>query len=111
MNKKDQLLTDMLTNGEGDSFALAAAAHARRRQAAKKLGLGAGTTAAALALWFAARPLKPVAGPAAAAIPAYEIISDAELLAQLKDQPVLLVKEHERITSVVFLSAPAERKW
>jgi hypothetical protein len=109
MNKKERLLTDMLTNGEGETFALAAAARARRRQAGKKLGLGAGMTAAAFALWFAARPLKPVVRPPAT--PAYEIISDAELLTQLKDQPVLLVKEHERITGVLFLSVPAERKW
>lgn len=103
MNKKDQLLTDALTNGEGDSFALAAAAHARRRQAAKQLTLGAGTVAAALAVWFATASPKPNFRPVLPAVPTYEIISDAELLAQLKDQPVLVLKDQGRITGVLFL--------
>jgi len=110
MNKKDQLLTDTLTHGEGERFALAAAARARRRQAVKQFGLGAGTLAAALAVWLATQAPQPVARPALAATPAYEIISDAELLAQLKDQPVLVIKDQERITSVVFLPASTERK-
>ena len=103
MNKKDQLLTDALTNGEGKTFALAAAACARRRQAAKQLGLGAGTVAAALAVWFAMHSPKPIVRPPPAALPAYEIISDADLLAQLKDQPVLVLKDQGRITGVLFL--------
>ena len=103
MNKKDQLLTDMLTNGEGDGFALAAAALVRRRQAVKQLGLGAGTVAAAFAVWFATHSPKPIFRPVLPALPAYEIISDAELLAQLKDQPVLVLKDQGRITGVLFL--------
>lgn len=109
-NKKDQLLADTLTNGEGESFALAAAAHARRRQATRRFGLAFGTIAAALALWFSPHRPNPVTPPTGTARPGYEIISDAELLAQLKDQPVLLIKDRERITSVVFLDTPGERK-
>lgn len=105
MNKKAQLLADTLGNGE--EAARAAAAFARRRRAAKQAGFATGLAAAVVAILFVARqsiPSSSVIVNVPAPTPAFEIISDQELLTQLKDQPVLLLKEGSRITGVVFLA-------
>lgn len=103
MTDKERLLTDLLDDGDGATFARAAAAHARRRRAVRHASLGLAAVALMAAVVFVYRP---EAAPAQAATraPAYEIISDQELLAQLKDERVMVLKDQNRITGVVFLA-------
>lgn len=107
MNKREHLLAETLGDNEGASFARAAAAHARRHRMGKQAGLAAGVSCALVAALVLTRP--PTAQPPAVAdahtpAPVLEIISDQELLAQLKDQPVLILKDQTGITGVVFLA-------
>lgn len=111
MNKKEKLIADTLGNGE--QAALAAAAHARRHRATKHAGLVAGLVAAVVVILFVAR--QPIAQPSIAvtqstAKPVFEIISDQELLAQLKDQPILVLKDRTGITGIVFLADKARTR-
>lgn len=111
MNKQEQLIADTLGENDGGRFALAAAAHARRRHAVRHAGVVAGVAAALVAVFFVIRQPRPKPSVAIAApAPAFEIISDQELLAQLKDQPVLILKNPTGITSVVFLADKADRR-
>ena len=107
MNKREQLLADALGENRGEDFARLAAARLRRRRTVRQVGaIAAVAGVAAAAFLFRPQPVAPhiemlTTGPA----PAVEIISDQELLAQLKDQPVLILKDDNRITGVVFLDA------
>lgn len=111
MNKREQLLTETLGEGGGEPFARLAAAHARRRRAARQLGAIAGL-AGVLTAGFVVWPAPPSGLPreqaAADRTPVLEIISDEELVNQLKDQPVMLLKDGQRVTGVVFLDARAK---
>lgn len=106
MNKREQLLADTLGGNEGADFARFAAARVRRRRMIRQLGAGVGAACLLAAVAFVSRP-QPVAPRAEVVIapptPAVEIMSDQELLAQLKGQPVLILKDDNRITGVVFL--------
>lgn len=110
MNKREQLLADALGENRGEDFARLAAARVRRRRAARLLGAVAGV-ACLLAAAFTFRP-QPAASPTEVAdtshTPALEIMSDQELLTQLKDQPVMFIRDDNRITGVVFLDAGAK---
>jgi hypothetical protein len=105
MNKREQLLADALGENRGEDFARLAAARVRRRRAARQLGAVA-RVVCLLASAFTFRS-QPAASPTEVVdtthIPAMEIMSDQELLAQLKDQPVLIIRDDNRITGVVFL--------
>jgi hypothetical protein len=111
MNKREHLLTETLVPGDGEAFARRAAAHARHRRSARQAGLVAGVACVLAAALILNRPpavQTPVVAPAAKTA-AFEIMSDQELLTQLKDQPVLLLKDQTGITGVIFLAdaAPA----
>lgn len=109
MNNKERLLTETLADGDGARFARAAAAYARRRRVMRHTGLAVATLAIAVAVGVQLAPTSASApatgiverGPFGRAN--VEIISDQELLAQLKDQPVLVLKGRTGITGVVFL--------
>lgn len=110
MNNKERLLAETLADEDGARFAQAAAAHARRRRAIRQMGLAAATLALVLVAGVLLAPKPPSKtvtgivqrGPFSRAN--VEIISDQELLAQLKDEPVLLLKDGSGITGVVFLT-------
>jgi alpha-beta hydrolase superfamily lysophospholipase len=108
MNKREHLITESLGDGNGANFARAAAAHIRRRRATKQAGLAAslgGALAAAFVLTGGPEtpdPTGPIAS-APAATPILEILSDQELLALFKDQPVLVLKDETGITGVILL--------
>lgn len=113
MNKKERLLEETLGAAEGAQFARQAATGIRRRRALRQAGLAAGAaTVAMIATLFVTPPPAPPSGVAVAMpAPIFEIMTDQELEAQLKDQSVLLLKEHNRITGIVFLpdQAPADK--
>jgi hypothetical protein len=118
MNKREHLLTETLVPGDGEAFARRAAAHARHRRLAKQAGLAAGLTcvlAAALMMLPPPRAVQssPIAVTPVPAAPTLEIMSDQELLAQLKDQSVLVLKDQTGITGVIFLAdaAPTPSGW
>jgi hypothetical protein len=107
MNRKQQLIAEVLGPGDDDAFARQAAALVRRRRAAKHTVAAGGIAAASvLALVLALRPAPTRVIPPAPLSPGVEIISDEELVAQLKDQPVLFLRDANRITGVVFLKNP-----
>ena len=107
MNKREQLLADALGENRGEDFARLAATRVRRRRTVRQLGAVAGL-ACVFAAAFLLRP-QPAAPPVeiltSGPAPALQIMSDQELLVQLKDQPVLILKDDNRITGVVFLDA------
>jgi hypothetical protein len=103
MNKKERLVAETFADHEGAAFAAAAAAVARRRRVMKHTALAGGIAAAsAAAIFLGDREGPPPMTSLESAGARVEIISDQELVAQLKGQPVLYVKEHNRITGVVF---------
>jgi hypothetical protein len=114
MNNREKLIAETFGDSEGAAFALSAAAHVRRRRAAKQLvAIVAATTAMAAVLVSVRRSTSATSQPIThtkAPVSTVEIISDDELRAHLKDQPVLFLKDQTGITGVIFLanaSAPA----
>lgn len=107
MNDREQLVTDTLDHREGEAFARIAAAHARRRRAMKQAGLATSLIVATL-LVFTRQPPQSVpviadTTPAIPPKPVFEILSDQELIAQFKGQPVMFLKDGASITGIVFL--------
>ncbi len=85
-----------------------AAAHARLRLRTRQAATGA-VAAAAIAVtatllfpWRQPSPL-PIAPIATVAKPAYEIISDDELLATLRDRPLLVLPQENGGKKIVLL--------
>jgi hypothetical protein len=88
-------------DGDAAIFARLAAAHARRRVLRRRLVATAAATAT-LVLWGVLTTRHNVTAPTVAAISSraapssavhgYEVISDAELLSELRDRPVLALK-------------------
>lgn len=114
MNKKDlstdALLADLFHDDWSSSppppFARRAAAHARHRRQLRHVLVLTGTVAGIATLFFIApRFTTPAAHQPAArhGAPACEIISDAELLAQLQDRPVLVLPEPDGSQIIVPL--------
>jgi hypothetical protein len=97
--------------GPAAAFARTAAAAARRRRALRHTF---GATAAAIAIgaftFLATRhpTVQPSAEKSAALKRGYEIISDDELLAQLRDRPLLVVTKENGEKEFVLLDFPDE---
>jgi hypothetical protein len=108
MNDTVDLLAETLGDGNGETFARIAAAYTRRRQTGRKLvAAGLAAVAVVAALLTMRQPRKEVPDSpslAANSTPPLEIISDEELIAQLKSESVLILKDQSRITDVVFLA-------
>ncbi len=115
MNKNDDPESRLLAetfhddweSGPTAAFARTAAAHARRRRRLRASLLAAGTAAGLIAVLATVlrQPPKPpqVAAIAAKPAPAYEIISDDELLARLQDRPLLTVKKPDGTREFILL--------
>jgi hypothetical protein len=107
---RTRLLAEMLhgdwTSGPAAEMARRAAAHARLRRTVRRSAVAAGVVAAiAVTLFFS--PRRPALAPASvvttAAKPAYEIISDEELLATLRDRPLLVLPQENGTKKIVLL--------
>lgn len=110
---------DDWVGGLAADFARAAAAHARARRRARRTFAALGAAAAAALLVFStSRPVAP-APEVAAALPShriattamtmpsargYEVISDEELLAHLREQPVFVLKKEDGTREIVLLA-------
>ncbi|HVS52072.1 MAG TPA: hypothetical protein VHD62_06920 [Opitutaceae bacterium] len=95
------------TEGQTADFARAAAAHARRARAMRSLAVGGAgiVAAAAIALMlFSATSTPRTSVPSSApAAKGYKIISDDQLLAELRDRPLLVVKKKNGAREFVLL--------
>jgi len=112
---RERLLAETLhgdwTGGPAGAMPRRAAAYARRRHAVRRasLALAAAATVAAVFLFVqrAHSPLTPSAPPVAvvppSAHPGYEIISDDELVATLRDRPLLVLPQENGTKKIVLL--------
>lgn len=92
--------------GRASEFARQAAAHARRRRRTRQVLAGTAACAAATMLgWLALRePPRPAVRPEnISATKGYEIISDEELLAQVSDRTLLVVKKPDGAREFVVM--------
>ncbi len=91
-----ELFHENWAGGPVSDFARIAAAHARRRRRLRQSLVAASAVTGFAALiavaLFHRPPVAPIAVPPRAA-PAYEIISDDELLAHLRDRPLLVLRK------------------
>lgn len=102
-----ELFHDDWSNGPAAKFARRAAAHARARRRIRSAAAVAGAAGAVLilALVFTHRPTpSPVVALKPNPPAGYEIISDAELLAQLHDRPLLVLEKQNGTKEFVLLS-------
>lgn len=106
---RTRLLADSLhgdwTSGPAAAMARRAAVHARRRRGLKHASLvltAAAAIAAGILVSHRARPpVTPTPSPGATL--GYEIISDDELVAQLKDRPLLVLPQENGAKKIVLL--------
>jgi hypothetical protein len=105
MTDHDDLLAETLGDGDGANFARRAAAHTRRRRTVSKLALaGVAATAVVVAVLGFLRPSPESPVSVKAVQSTVEIISDEELLAELKNESVLILKNGTGISGIVFLA-------
>jgi hypothetical protein len=102
---------DDWTGGPMAEFARRAAAHARRRRARRQLLVAASAAAAMAVASFLAAHRQASRTPTfardpVAAKPAYEIISDEQLVATLKDRSLLIVKKPDGTNQITLLGSP-----
>lgn len=107
-----ETLHDDWVGGPAARFATQAAAHARGRRRAKMAVWAAGSaTVLALAVFASLRRPAPTPSETPAVArrapettkPGYEIISDDELLTQLRDRPLLALKNNDGTREFVML--------
>jgi hypothetical protein len=113
-DRDSKLLTgafhDDWADGPAAGFARVAAAHVRRRRALRRTVVVASAAAAAFVATFVARqsPRAPALSritPAPKAV--YEIISDDELIAQLRDRPLLVVRKPDGTKEIRLIEESA----
>ena len=108
-DKRTRLLAETLhgdwTGGPAAEMAQRAAAHARRRRASQRTTLVITAAAVVGAVIFAGhRPRSAVPPPpTSVAQRGYEIISDDELVAQLRDRPLLVLPQENGAPKIVLL--------
>ncbi len=111
---------DDWASGLAGAFARAAAAHARRRRALRRSLLVSGAVAVVLAALLAvsrerspesvecaAKPFRTIPSPPAllsVVSPAFEIISDEELMLQLRERPLLILPQPNGTHEFVLLA-------
>lgn len=111
---------DDWASGPASAFARSAAAHVRRRRALRRALLAGGAGALLLAailagnrdrpaasVNLAAKPSREITAPPAllsVVSPAFEIISDDELMQQLRDRPVLVLPRPNGTREFVLLA-------
>jgi hypothetical protein len=108
-DRRTKLLAELFhedwATGPLSDLARIGAAHARRRRRIRRsLAITGSTAALAIAgtlAYFRLAPVKP--GAAAKPSPAYEIISDDELLALLRDRPLLVIPQPDGTRRFVVL--------
>jgi hypothetical protein len=110
-----EAFNDEWATGPASVFARRAAAHARRRRTLKQaLLIGSATTAGLVTLFFATRPRLslPVlpavsslaqSAPGTKVAPAFEIISDEQLIAELRGRPLLILPQEREGHRIVLL--------
>lgn len=113
-NKPDprtQLLAETFhgdwVDGAAGAFARQAAQAARSHRRRRQTVLLAGTVAALAAAFVFSRPptaSAPRVHPAGPAAPAYEVISDDDLIATLRDRPLLVTRKANGAKQIVVLS-------
>ncbi|MCX6956805.1 MAG: hypothetical protein NTV51_32165 [Verrucomicrobia bacterium] len=125
-----ETFADDWASGPAATFALRAAAHARRRRTVRLVALGGSLATAAIAAVFvvvrpstsapavpsvSTTPLSPTVPSAAAPLtlatplgskvsPAFELISDDELFAELRGRPVLILPQEPEGRRIVVLA-------
>lgn len=127
MNRRPDRKTELLAetfhpdweHGPAAEFARRAASVARRRRIVRHRLLAGGSLALLAAVFFVSQEkLKSPATGAGKAAPrvaqapetparAYEVISDDELLAELRDRPVLVVKTPAGTRNIIVLASNA----
>jgi hypothetical protein len=112
--KRTQLIADAIhgewSTGTAGDFARRAAAQARRRRKLRRTLAGSAGTVALIALILTIarhRSMPSPNAPVAAARPAYEIISDDELISSLRDRPLLVLPKENGSREVRILDAEA----
>lgn len=91
--------------GPAAAMAQRAAAYARRRRAMRSVVTATTLATIVVALFFAARPPAPLPTTTVTAVtkPAYEIISDEEFLATMRDRPLLVLPQENGPKKFVLL--------
>ncbi len=106
-----ETFNDDWNTGPGSTFARHAAAHARRRRAMRRaLAAGGALSVAFAVVVFSARfrvpPNRPDVSndlPLASVSPAFEIISDDELMIALRNRPLLVLPQETGARKFVLL--------
>jgi len=108
-NQRTKLIAELFhgewSDGTAAEYARKAASHARTRRARRRTvwTTVAGMAAAGLFLWTHPTEKRSVPRPPAPKTLAYEVISDDELLADLHDRPLLVIRKENGDRQFVML--------
>jgi hypothetical protein len=109
-NQRTKLIAELFhgewSDGTAAEYARKAASLARTRRARRRTvwTTVAGMAAAGLFVWTHPAPKNTLSPPPTARTPAYEVISDDELLADLHDRPLLVLRNKNGDRQFVMLS-------